>query len=239
MGTRGLYGFRKNGIDKTTYNHFDSYPDCLGKVMVEFCKATSWPELNNIFDRIIMVEEDSTPTPKQIHECIEYYDGGVSTGKPEEWYCLLRDAQGNPNVYKHGLKYMVDNQSFIKDSLFCEYAYIINLDTDCLEFWVGFQEKPDENNRYGTETHDNMDKYYPCKMVAEYPLDDIDRLSTQTLIDSMKLRAEEDEDNLDDDAEEERDVTSDDLKYISEEIADGFTSGTLDNGIEWRLEFDY
>lgn len=25
MGTRGLYGFHKNGIDKLTYNHLGSY----------------------------------------------------------------------------------------------------------------------------------------------------------------------------------------------------------------------
>jgi len=31
MGTRGAYGFRKNGIDKVTYNHFDSYPEQLGE----------------------------------------------------------------------------------------------------------------------------------------------------------------------------------------------------------------
>ena len=74
-------------------------------------------------------------------------------------------------VYKNGLKYMIDNKDFIKDSLFCEYAYIINLDTQCLEFWLGFQKEPDEHNRYGAETCDNMGKYYPCKMVSYYPLD--------------------------------------------------------------------
>ena len=36
MGTRGLWGFRKDGKDKLTYNHFDSYPDCLGHTIVEF-----------------------------------------------------------------------------------------------------------------------------------------------------------------------------------------------------------
>jgi hypothetical protein len=64
---------------------------------------------------------------------------------------------------------MTDDSSFIKDSLFCEYAYIINLDTNCLEFWVGFQKEPCESNRYGTEMSDG---YYPCKMVAYYALDD-------------------------------------------------------------------
>ena len=189
MGTRGCYGFRKNGIDKTTYNHWDSYPDYLGKIMVEFCKGTTIQELNDIFDRIVLVDESSKPTKAQIAECIEYYDGDVGTQRVDDWYCLLRDAQGNPNVYKRGLKYMNDSRNFIKDSLFCEYAYIINLDTECLEFWVGFQEEPDANNRYGAKTYDNMDKYYPCKMVAYYPLET--KMTVQEIIDDMNKMCEE------------------------------------------------
>jgi hypothetical protein len=30
MGTRGTWGFVLDGEEKLTYNHFDSYPDCLG-----------------------------------------------------------------------------------------------------------------------------------------------------------------------------------------------------------------
>jgi hypothetical protein len=36
-----------------------------------------------------------------------------------------------------------------------------------LEFYVGFQETPDETNRYGIEDDRG---YYPCKMMASYPL---------------------------------------------------------------------
>lgn len=167
MGTRGCYGFRKNGIDKLTYNHFDSYPDCLGHDIVQFCKETSIEEMNEIFDRIVLVDEDSNPTAEQIEECMEYYNGAVGHETTNDWYCLLREAQGNLNAYKNGLKYMIDNHDFIKNSLFCEYAYIINLDTNCLEFWVGFQKNPDVNNRYGTEEENG---YYPCKMVTFYPI---------------------------------------------------------------------
>lgn len=167
MGTRGCYGFRKNGIDKLTYNHYDSYPDYLGKIMVTFCKETSLDEMNEIYDRLILVNTGGKPTAEQIEECKQYYDGNVSNQTVEDWYCLLRKTQGDLNVYKTGLKYMIDDHDFIKDSLFCEYAYIINLDTKKLEFWVGFQKTPDEKNRYGTEDDRG---YYPCKMVASYSL---------------------------------------------------------------------
>ena len=168
MGTRGVYGFRKNGIDKLTYNHWDSYPDGLGKDIVEFCMNTSLEEMNEIFDKIVMVNEQKKPTQGQIDECIKFYNGSVSNRTPEDWYCLLRNAQGNLNAYKNGLKYMIDSNNFIKDSLFCEYGYIINLDNNILEFWVGFQKEPELLNRYGTE---KMDNYYPCKMVSYYPLE--------------------------------------------------------------------
>jgi hypothetical protein len=168
MGTRGLYGFRKNGIDKTTYNHWDSYPECLGNAMARFCKETSVNEMHEIFDRLVLVKENSTPTENQITECVAYYDGNVSSQAVDDWYCLLRNAQGDPNAYKNGLRYMIDNTSFIKDSLFCEFAYIINLETECLEFYRGFQKEPCESNRYGTG---KIDGYHPCKMVAYYPLD--------------------------------------------------------------------
>ena len=190
MGTRGCYGFRKNGIDKLTYNHYDSYPDYLGKIMVMFCKETSLDEMNEIYDRLILVNENDKPTHEQIEECKRYYNGDVSCKTPEDWYCLLRNVQGDLDAYKNGLKYMIDSCGFIKDSLWCEYAYIINLDTEELEFWVGGQDKPDIYNRYGVERNED---YYPCKMVASYPLVTIsfNEYSVQDFVDDMKKAEKE------------------------------------------------
>lgn len=174
MGTRGIYGFRKNGKDKLTYNHWDSYPSCLGNTMLEFCKDTSIDEMNNICDRIVLVDEESKPTDEQIEVCRSFADTSVSTGRIDDWYCLLRDLQGEPSEWKKisGPIYMIDNHEFIKDSLFCEYGYIINLDTNKLEFWVGFQKSPRKRNRYGCEPDESG--YYPCRMVSSYALEDIE-----------------------------------------------------------------
>ena len=53
MGTRGVFGFHKNGVDKITYNHYDSYPTGLGEEVVKFLKNHGVDELNTIFDSII------------------------------------------------------------------------------------------------------------------------------------------------------------------------------------------
>lgn len=177
MGTRGTYGFRKNGEDKLTYNHFDSYPDWLGRNVIEFCQNHSVEEINEIFDKIVMVNEKTDkPTTEQIKECVEngFVDLNVSTQSETDWYCLLRNCQGDleclANTKDHA--YMIDDGNFIKDSLFCEYGYIINLDEDVIEYYEGFQKKPQEWNRYGTTPNENG--YYPCKLVMVFPLNEID-----------------------------------------------------------------
>lgn len=136
MGTRGLIGFRRGGVDKLTYNHFDSYPEYLGEKVLQFIVQYR-EELDSIFDKIVLVNETDKPTQEQIEACKNYTNLGVSTGSCEDWYCLLRNAQGDLSCYANGLKYMIDNHDFINDTLFCEYAYIINLDTKCLEYYGG------------------------------------------------------------------------------------------------------
>ena len=176
MGTRGLYGFRKNGIDKLTYNHFDSYPACLGAEVVDFCRRVSADEMDEMFDKIEVVKHNDTPTFVQIDFCRQagWVDTDVSSGTEEDWYCLLRNAQGDLKglkkvIDKYGKAYMLNDNDFIYDSLFCEYAYIINLDTRMLEFYDGFQKTPQLGNRYGESP--NTDDFYPCKKVLEISLD--------------------------------------------------------------------
>jgi hypothetical protein len=178
MSTRGLYGVRKNGVDKCTYNHFDSYPSGLGSDVVRFCANNSVEELNKFFDNIVLVLEDSIPTESQIKECQKagYVDLSVSSQSNDDWYCLLRNLQGNFKEYQKCIDsnskiYMTDSIDFIQDSLFCEYAYIINLDDEVLEFYEGFQKEPQVDNRYGTKEDRG---YYPCKLVLTIPLDELE-----------------------------------------------------------------
>lgn len=170
MGTRGAYGFYKDGIDKITYNHFDSYPEYLGDNIVQFCRATSIKDMRKIFDNIILVEQDSTPTQKQIEECKKYHDKTVSTGELTEWYSLLRKTQGDLELYKNGLRYMIDSANFMTDGLFCEWAYVINLTDEVLEVYRGFQKTP-ADNRYSTEPSNSG--YYNVGLLAEFSLDNI------------------------------------------------------------------
>lgn len=188
MSTRGLYGFRKDGKDKLTYNHCDSYPEILGHKILNFCKDVPVETLKDFYDSIELVDEDTIPTPEQIKKCKEcgYADFSVGSRSDTSWYCLLRNLQGNFKILEEAIEknhsiYMTDGNYFIKDSLFCEYAYIINLDSESLEFWIGFQTEPCEGNRYGEEPYQEYlahgKEYYPCKFALNIPLNAIDNVN--------------------------------------------------------------
>lgn len=210
MGTRGLYGFRKDGIDKTTYNHFDSYPDYLGRKAAELCAFATPELLEKIYDSIILVDEDVPPTPEQVKQCVDagYYDGSVSEQSTEDWYCLLRNLQGEFEEYKKNAvagrtTFMADRKEFITNSLFCEYAYIFNIDTQKLEFWVGFQHRVQPGNRYGEEPDE--DGCYPCRLCLELPIGG--KLSPDKAVEMM-CRAEQEAE------QEEKGEQRLDQKYI-------------------------
>ena len=175
MSTRGTIGFRLDGKDKLMYNHSDSYPECLGISILEECRTllTDKEEVKQIVKSIELVENDSTPTVEQIKSNRGFTDVSVGTQSVKDWYCLLRDTQGTIQPYIMGqTKHMLNGNNFIKDSLFCEWGYIINLDTNQLEVWQGFQ-KVDNTDRYGGTSES---QYYACKLIKEY---DLDKLPTK------------------------------------------------------------
>lgn len=180
MGTRGVFGFHKNGVDKITYNHYDSYPEELGVSMLEFCQKYTAEEMKKIFDRITMVELGSTPTAKQQVECEKYMDLRVSEQSPDDWYCLLREAQGSLEPWAEGLKYMIDSKDFLKDSLFCEWGYVINLTEETLEVYRGFQTTP-QNNRYKIDKPFDS-KYYNCKLLHTSKLENLKGITAEQFV---------------------------------------------------------
>lgn len=184
MSTRGEVGIILKGEYKGLYNHSDSYPGGLGEEVVAFIKAvnktkTGWARLKRNMHKVITIDRNIKPTAEEIERYKQYANLNVSNQSYEDWYCLLRELQGVAafvEIMKGKLKHAdfgAVGKEFIKDSLSCEYAYVINLDNMTLELYKGYQEAPQEGNRFGVEK--NSSGHYPCKLMGICKLSKIPR----------------------------------------------------------------
>lgn len=178
MGSRGAYGFKIDGEYKITYNHDGSYLDSLGREIVAFIRNVGdWEDLKNSVREIVMVEEEEE-VPAEWRKIYSRFENlSIGSRKPV-WYCQLKHLQGGKilTAIKEGeVTHMPDAFYFLKDSLFCTFAYIIDLDTMTFKVYKGFQEKPWEKNEFGVEPFPGNGKfyYYPVKLMGTFSLNNI------------------------------------------------------------------
>ncbi len=148
MGTRGIYGYRLDGIDKVTSNHTESSPKTLGRQLLQYIADSRYDSMLEAADRIVMVNSCDKPDSDLIERYEKYSNTGVGGQNMDTWDCLLRNTQGNLQPYHSDLKHMIDGQDFLSESQFCEWAYILNLDTDHFEIYKGLNKNPYALGRY-------------------------------------------------------------------------------------------
>lgn len=168
MGTRGFITFAVNGKNKTAYNQFDSYPSGVGLTVLNWLRTVDPAQMREQAAALRVVDSQSKPTRSDIKRLAAYTDLGVSNQSTDDWYCLLRQTQGNPaKMLEAGV--IEDASGFPADSLFAEYGYVIDLDGDGLfEVYEGFQKSPHSKGRFASMDHD--DDYYPVALKARWPL---------------------------------------------------------------------
>lgn len=140
---------------------------------MSYIAHTPLKKMKDVAAQIILVDRESTPSPELIKNYKKYTDLCVSEQRHEDWYCLLRKTQGNLFPYNNDLEHMIDSQDFLSDSLFCEWAYIINLDTDTLEAYKGFNKNRSAKGRYARRSVDSNDGYRGVALIKEIPLANI------------------------------------------------------------------
>lgn len=179
MGTRGAYGFRLNETDYIIYNHWDSYPGGLGQSILDQLLGQDIDQMREAVAKLQPVNDRTDhPTPELIEKYKSYADTNVGNQDLDDWYCLLRRTQGTIIPFlTGGVEHYIDGAGFLLDSLFCEWAYIINLDTEMLEIYSGFHQNPgdpESDGRYAATpdpngSHRNTN-YYGVRQIYQVPL---------------------------------------------------------------------
>lgn len=185
MGTRGAWGWRFHDKDYLFYNHFDSYPSGLGHDIVTYIREhlVSEDDVETTKQKLRTFKfiEDDMIVPdyvKTLATKLGTVDLSVSNRNLDDWYCITRRTQGNPLLTLE-LGHGENAEDFLRDSLFCEYAYIINLDTNMLEIYQGFNKDARALGRYAALTEPDHvgynDDYRGVALIKEYPLFNIPR----------------------------------------------------------------
>jgi hypothetical protein len=179
MGTRGLMAFTHNGEVKAMYNHFDSYPTGLGTDMVNWIlgRQGDFSEAIEQFERLAAIDEDVVPTTDQKLALLRYLNLNVATQTSDDWYSLLRETQGNPvETLKAG--FFVDYFKFGFDSLFCEWAYVVDLDNQVLDVYKGFANTSNGKGLWGSvdkpsTPYEGADEYFGVQLLTSYAFADL------------------------------------------------------------------
>ena len=165
MGTRNL---TMVVLDKKTkvaqYGQWDGYPAGQGKTILEFLRSADMDKFRKA------IEETRFATEGEITKLNENIE---KTGKfPEEF---SRDAGGKilDMILSKGVRLLVNNEGFAKDSLFCEWAYVVDLDENTLEVYQGFNKQPlKEGERFFPVDTPNAE-YHPVRFVGSVSLTDL------------------------------------------------------------------
>lgn len=140
MGTKAVYGFKKNGQYKVTLRKSDGYLEDLGKDILETLQKTSIEELNKIFDNIKLVDENVKPTKEQIEKYSKYKNDFYADhlkllGEPMSWFSLIDLPSGKFKRYAEGLDVMVDEFFYFNNGEDWEFKYLIDLDDNTLNIY--------------------------------------------------------------------------------------------------------
>ena len=132
MGSRGYITFIADGQRKNAYNHDDSGPAHLGLTVLDWLRDSDPAQVTADIKKLQLVTEGDPPTEDQLRR-LQEWSGTERTGSPEEqWYRLLRGAQGDPAAIL-AVGYSVDDGTGGDDyALGTQWTYTIDADSGTL-----------------------------------------------------------------------------------------------------------
>ena len=181
MGTRNLTMVISGGKTRIAqYGQWDGYPEGQGVNIYDFLKEADLDEFRKKLETTAFVDEDKEREIDNYLKKLGSENGWMNMEQAEKYkkkYPLLsRDVCGDilKLLYrsKNSINWVNNSESFAADSLFCEWAYVVDMDNMKFEVYKGYNTEPlQEGERfyYLTEERDNPD-YYPVKFLTSFDL---------------------------------------------------------------------
>lgn len=182
MGTRNLTLVQLNNEYRVAqYGQWDGYPSYTGINILKFLRTM---DKNKFIEKLkntkFITKQDYHNYWMELGIDIEkekLVDISTSNKFDELHPTLSRDMGFNVLNFINESDDIVNlwnDYTFAKNSLFCEWAYLINLDENTLEVYKGFNKtKLTKEDRFYFDGYVSDSEYYPIKLVKTYSLDEL------------------------------------------------------------------
>lgn len=167
MGTRHLVCVYANKrFQAAQYGQFDGYPGGAGLEVLDFIRGLNKKDLAAFKKKLKNVRLYSSEEFKEL----DLYD---KEGYEQPSGSKVLESIFNSESEMH----LINSASFAGDSLFCEWAYVLNLDNNTFSVYQGFVEKESESAeifmKYKQLPDHRSTQYYPVKLSASYGLENL------------------------------------------------------------------
>ena len=185
MGTRHLIAVVKDNEFKVAqYGQWDGYPSGQGAAVLSFLRTPG--NLQRLTEGLANVrfateeDHDRINAAAGIPEGSQFMTMEQANTRSEMAPGLSRDTSAKvlDLIADSTEEVLVNDQhEFAGESLFCEWAYVVDLDTNTFEAHVGFQKVPHTDGRFAdyprAENQGVASEYYPVRLMATWPLDSL------------------------------------------------------------------
>lgn len=177
MGTRNLTAVVLNGEYKIAqYAQWDGYPKGQGLTVLRFLRDKGVTEqfLTNLSGCRFGTEDEikATWTAAGADPNSEWVNMSVGEKHTKMYRELSRDTgAGILALVAERPCLLGDSITFAADSLFCEWAYVVDLDAMTLEVYKGFNKRPLPSDARFKHLEAQRDgEYYPIRKLCEFSL---------------------------------------------------------------------
>ena len=176
MGTRHITAVVADGeFAVAQYGQWDGYPTGAGNSIVAIISGKIG-QLKASLKHIVPVDFDTVE--RYWSECgAQGWDADMETCQRFKAQHVTLDRDTGPDVLNILIHTEVPVElyldvDFIGEGLFCEWVYVVDLDSNTFEIYQGFQIHPSEN-RFSTMFEGTVNGYYPPKLVGQWKLDNL------------------------------------------------------------------
>jgi len=202
MGTRNLTMVISNGKTKVAqYGQWDGYPSVQGVIVQNFIKKFSVKKIKEVLKRVKFINNTKQKEIDKWFKSIGVTDGWMNMDQAvlyQAKYPLLTRDNGAgvlPMLMKSYdlVIWLNDSTDFGGNSLFCEWAYVLDLDKRVLEVYNGFN-KEDKNleNRFA-KYDDGKSEYRHISLLTTYTFAELKKMSNHEFVLKTKKLEEVDE----------------------------------------------